>query len=143
MAESLFRPKICFARFSVPVYTGSSSTGRNLNDAKMCFSPGRPKFDLAMRPTLMWSQYSWLPSRHPLVSAERQTPVLPKSSLVLVIHYFLVASIHVDKPFSTCSSLNLSPSSRAALRAIHIQSVSICGQNCFVLCGLVSAAQRK
>ena len=39
--------EICFARFSVTVYTGSSSTGRKFVAAEMRFSPGRPKFEWA------------------------------------------------------------------------------------------------
>ena len=42
LVEDLLQPKFCFARFSVTVYTGSSSTGRKFVPAEMCFSPGRP-----------------------------------------------------------------------------------------------------
>ena len=45
--EDLMRPKFCFARFSVTVYTGSSSTGRKFDAAEMGFSPGRPRFEWA------------------------------------------------------------------------------------------------
>ena len=40
-------PKICFAKFSVTVYTGSSSRGRKCVAAEMCFNPGRPEFEWA------------------------------------------------------------------------------------------------
>ena len=47
LAENLLRPKFCFARFNVTVYTGGSSTGRKFDAAEMGFSPGRTKFEWA------------------------------------------------------------------------------------------------
>ena len=43
LAENVFRPKFCFARFSVTVFTGGSSTGQKFDVAEMGFSPGRLK----------------------------------------------------------------------------------------------------
>ena len=42
-------PKNCFARFSVTVYTGGSSTGQKDDVAETGFSPGRPKFELGRK----------------------------------------------------------------------------------------------
>ena len=43
LPKKLLRPKFCFARFSVTVYTGSSSTGRKFDAAEMGYSPGKAK----------------------------------------------------------------------------------------------------
>ena len=47
LAENLLKPKFRFARFSVTVYTGSSSTGQKIDAAEVAFSHGRPKFEWA------------------------------------------------------------------------------------------------
>ena len=44
---AMFGRNFVFPMFSVTVYTGSSSTGRKFDAAKMGFSPGRPKFKRA------------------------------------------------------------------------------------------------
>ena len=48
-------PRFCFARFSVTVYTGCSSTGRKFDAAEMGFSLGRPKFE--------WAEMGFSPGR--------------------------------------------------------------------------------